>query len=159
MGDRTFRWSRTLCLPRLQGHHFRCKTHHTNRRLRKAGPMTSITKQTPGIGEIVSKWELVQCIQEALEDYEVICGDEISSETPGWVVLCQHVMADYWRLHSITEHPPKKLQVKPFKSHKEALGCMLDLVQYRRSLDGLKLTDEELLNFREATKYHDRKHD
>ncbi len=47
-------------------------------------------------------------------------------------------------------------RTKPFRSHKEALGALLDLVQYRRVLDGLRLTQEELIVFVEAVRFHDR---
>ncbi len=42
-----------------------------------------------------------------------------------------------------------------FKSDKEALGALLDLIQYKRLLDGLKLNKEELLTFQLALKQHD----
>jgi len=45
---------------------------------------------------------------------------------------------------------------KPFNSHKEALGAVLDLVQYRRVLDGLVLTEVERAVFVEAVRFHDR---
>ena len=45
---------------------------------------------------------------------------------------------------------------RPFHSHKEALAGVLDLVQYRRVLNGLELTKEELDLFVEAVRFHDR---
>ncbi len=44
----------------------------------------------------------------------------------------------------------------PFRSHKEALGALLDLIQYRSVLNGFKLTEEERAVFVEAVRFHDR---
>lgn len=46
---------------------------------------------------------------------------------------------------------------KPYTSHKDALGTLLDLIQYRRLFDkSFKLSDEEFKVFSEALNYHDR---
>ena len=45
---------------------------------------------------------------------------------------------------------------KPFRSHKEALGALLDLIQYRRVLNNLKLSEEEHIVFVQAVLFHDR---
>lgn len=45
---------------------------------------------------------------------------------------------------------------KLFCSHKEALGALLDLIQYRRVLNGFELTKEEYDVFVAAVQFHDR---
>lgn len=45
---------------------------------------------------------------------------------------------------------------KPYTSHKDALGTLLDLIQLQRLAGKMTLDEEELEAFREALKYHDR---
>ena len=46
--------------------------------------------------------------------------------------------------------------MKPIDSLYDALGTMLDLVQYRRLLNGLELSDEEMRAFRQCLNVHKR---
>jgi hypothetical protein len=44
---------------------------------------------------------------------------------------------------------------KPYQSHKDALGTMLDLIQFRRVGGSLKLSEEELEAFSSAVRLMD----